>query len=86
MVTASHNPKDDNGFKFSYNGIHNAYGDSSKELYEMIINNDFIESDVIGSVKKLVRKPAKPKNNSTRPSYSSYSSSSESHDSGESRW
>lgn len=50
MVTASHNPKDDNGFKFSYNGIHNAYGNSSKELYEMIINNDFVESDIIGSV------------------------------------
>lgn len=41
MITASHNPKDDNGFKFSYNGIHNAYGKSSLELYEMIINNDF---------------------------------------------
>ena len=33
MVTASHNPKDDNGFKFSYNGVHNAYGESVKELY-----------------------------------------------------
>ena len=42
MVTASHNPKDDNGFKFSYNGIHNAYGDSSKELYEMILKKDFV--------------------------------------------
>ena len=41
MITASHNPKDDNGFKFSYNGIHNAYGKSTLELYEMIINNDF---------------------------------------------
>ena len=50
MVTASHNPKDDNGFKFSYNGIHNAYGNSSKELYEMIISNDFINSDIVGSV------------------------------------
>lgn len=41
MITASHNPKDDNGFKFSYNGIHNVYGKSTLELYEMIINNDF---------------------------------------------
>ena len=41
MITASHNPKDDNGFKFSYNGIHNAYGKSSLELYEMIMNSDF---------------------------------------------
>ena len=51
ILTASHNPKDDNGFKFSYNGIHNAYGDSSKELYRMIIDNDFVNSDVLGSVK-----------------------------------
>ena len=45
MITASHNPKDDNGFKFSYNGIHNAYGKSTLELYEMIINNDFEEGN-----------------------------------------
>ena len=53
MVTASHNPKDDNGFKFSYNGIHNAYSDSSLELYNMIINNDFVSSDVMGTVKDV---------------------------------
>ena len=40
MITASHNPKDENGFKFSYNGINNAYGTSSLELYQMIINKD----------------------------------------------
>ena len=52
MVTASHNPAQDNGFKFSYNGIHNAYGDSSKELYEMIINKDFI-TGTPGSIKNV---------------------------------
>ena len=41
MITASHNPKDDNGFKFSYNGIHNAYGKSTIELYDLIMANDF---------------------------------------------
>ena len=50
MITASHNPKDDNGFKFSYNGIHNAFGKSSQELYEMIINNDLIEDKTKGTV------------------------------------
>lgn len=53
MVTASHNPKDDNGFKFSYNGIHNAYGTSSMDLYNLIINKDFIESSTLGTVKNI---------------------------------
>lgn len=53
MVTASHNPKDDNGFKFSYNGIHNAYGTSSMDLYSMIINNDFITSSTIGTIETV---------------------------------
>ena len=53
MVTASHNPKDDNGFKFSYNGIHNAYGTSSMDLYNLIVNNDFFESESLGSVKTV---------------------------------
>ena len=52
MVTASHNPKDDNGFKFSYNGIHNAYGDSSLELYQMIMDKDFIDGE-LGSVRDV---------------------------------
>ncbi len=41
MITASHNPKEYNGFKFSYNGIHNAYGDDVYNLYDTIINRDF---------------------------------------------
>lgn len=41
MITASHNPKEYNGFKFSYNGIHNAYGESVKEIYEIINKGDF---------------------------------------------
>lgn len=43
MITASHNPKEYNGFKFSYNGIHNAYGASVKEIYEIIEKGDFKE-------------------------------------------
>lgn len=41
MITASHNPKEYNGFKFSYNGIHNAYGKDVYNLYDTIINEDF---------------------------------------------
>ena len=53
MVTASHNPKDDNGFKFSYNGIHNAYGTSSMDLYNLIINKDFIDSPYLGTINNI---------------------------------
>ena len=41
MITASHNPKEYNGFKFSYNGIHNAYGDSVLDIYNLITNEDY---------------------------------------------
>lgn len=41
MITASHNPKEYNGFKFSYNGVHNAFGDSVRELYDIIMSNNF---------------------------------------------
>jgi phosphomannomutase/phosphoglucomutase len=53
MITASHNPKDDNGFKFSYNGIYNAYGESTMELYDIITNNKFITSDTLGNVQNI---------------------------------
>ncbi len=41
MITASHNPKEYNGFKFSYNGIHNAYGSAVKEIYNIIKSEKF---------------------------------------------
>ena len=45
MITASHNPKEYNGFKFSYNGIHNAYGDSVKEIYDIIEKGEFANGE-----------------------------------------
>ena len=53
MVTASHNPKDDNGFKFSFNGIHNAYGDDVRKLYDIIIEEKFVNSDILGNIKNV---------------------------------
>ena len=41
MVTASHNPKEYNGFKFSFNNIGNAYGDPIKEFYEFTKEGNF---------------------------------------------
>lgn len=51
MITASHNPKEYNGFKFSYNGIHNAYGSSVKEIYDIIKKGEYTEG--IGSIKEV---------------------------------
>ena len=51
MITASHNPKEYNGFKFSYNGIHNAYGDAVKEIYQIIESNQFEKGN--GKVEKV---------------------------------
>lgn len=56
MITASHNPKEYNGFKFSYNGIHNAYGASVKEIYEVIESGKFASGK--GSVQDVdITKP-----------------------------
>lgn len=51
MITASHNPKEYNGFKFSYNGIHNAYGKSVKEIYNIIKEGKFASGN--GSVENV---------------------------------
>ena len=51
MITASHNPKEYNGFKFSYNGIHNAYGASVKEIYDIITSGNFASGK--GSIKDV---------------------------------
>ena len=45
MITASHNPKEYNGFKFSYNGVHNAYGRKVREIYHIIKSNNFSKGD-----------------------------------------
>ncbi len=41
MITASHNPKEYNGFKFSFNGIYNACGEEIEEFRNFIKSNDF---------------------------------------------
>jgi phosphomannomutase/phosphoglucomutase len=41
MVTASHNPKDDNGFKFSFDNLANARGQMIKDFKEYTLNGIF---------------------------------------------
>lgn len=45
MITASHNPKEYNGFKMSYNGIHNCFGKDVTDLYYVIINGIYSEGN-----------------------------------------
>ena len=42
MVTASHNPKDDNGFKFSFDELSNARGDMITQFKEYTFKGDFL--------------------------------------------
>lgn len=51
MVTASHNPKEYNGFKMSYNGIHNIFGKDVSDLYYIILNGIFAEGK--GTVEEI---------------------------------
>jgi len=41
MVTASHNPTEDNGFKFSYENYKNVYGEKIKEFYNFLTRGEF---------------------------------------------
>lgn len=41
MITASHNPKEYNGFKISFNGKYNAYGEQIQEFKELVKSEDF---------------------------------------------
>ncbi len=41
MITASHNPKDDNGFKLSFNEKGNAKGEDIYKFRDFIYNNEF---------------------------------------------
>ena len=67
MITASHNPKEYNGFKISLNGIHNAYGKQIQEIKEEmkkeqstsknkgIIYNKNINNDYINFITKDIK-------------------------------
>lgn len=45
MITASHNPKDENGFKFSFDKYSNARGTMIKEFKEYILKGNFLKGN-----------------------------------------
>ncbi len=45
MITASHNPKDENGFKFSFDKYANARGKMVKDLKEYIDKGEFLKGE-----------------------------------------
>ena len=53
MVTASHNPKDDNGFKFCFDTLGNARGQQVYTFRDFTLNGKFLTSDTKGTVKNL---------------------------------
>ena len=66
MVTASHNPKDDNGFKFSFDGMVNARGEMIEEFKQYLkdgvfkkgagkINNQTITNQYIEYLKSTIK-------------------------------
>lgn len=42
MITGSHNPKDENGFKLTFNGIYNAYGEYIQEFKNLVLSKQFM--------------------------------------------
>lgn len=43
MITASHNPKEENGFKIAFSDYQNAKGKEITDFYQEVIKGDFIE-------------------------------------------
>lgn len=76
MITASHNPKEYNGFKISYNGIHNIFGKEVSSLYDVIISgtyssgNGFVETaDIKEDYIKMIHNHIDMGNNKLRVIY-----------------
>lgn len=55
MVTASHNPKDENGFKFAFDENGNCKGQEIQDFYQELVEGDFINGN--GSIESYNIEP-----------------------------
>lgn len=53
MITASHNPKDDNGFKISFDESGNAKGKEIQDFYRYILKGKFFQGEGIYSTENI---------------------------------
>ena len=53
MVTASHNPKDDNGFKFSFDPLANARGKMIEDFKEFTLKEKFLDGNGLYEQRKI---------------------------------
>ncbi len=53
MVTASHNPKDDNGFKFSFDPLANARGKMIEDFKEFTLKEEFLDDNGLYEQRKI---------------------------------
>ena len=53
MVTASHNPKDDNGFKFSFDPLANARGKMIEDFKEFTLKEEFLDGNGLYEQRKI---------------------------------
>jgi len=52
-ITASHNPKNDNGFKIVSKNAESVFGDELTRLYEIIEKNEFLKQEKIGKLNHI---------------------------------
>lgn len=56
MITASHNPKDDNGFKFSFDPVANARGKMIEDFKKFTLQGNFLEGQGMHETRNIKEK------------------------------